>query len=365
MPPRAAAYARCDDGAVAHEDLARRIAAGVSGTGATRGESRDQRTDERTEQEPHAVVRRWEPARDVGRGKPWSMGNDECPIGARDGDPLSQTSRAIQMNATLLSTRSSYFMRLAMREAERALEHGDVPIGAVVVRDGEVLGARTQRARAAPGPHRARRDRWRCARRPRSIGSWRVLDAVLYVTLEPCAMCAGAIVLARVPRVVFGATRSEGGRLRQRAGRDSASRGSTTGLRSRAGCSRRSAARCSARSSPRGAERVRGLPSRRRSSSLLCVARRGGRAVECGGLENRCASYWRTGSSNLPPSVFAGFEVVVRNRIDGKRVGVACRSGAVPGATLTECLLAVRVIRSLRLPLFVRLSIPSVVEGSV
>ncbi len=94
-------------------------------------------------------------------------------------------------------------MRLALREAEWALEHDDVPVGAVVVHDGEVVGAghNERELRSDPTAHAeviALREA------ARTLGSWRILDAVLYVTLEPCAMCAGAIVLARVPRVVFG-----------------------------------------------------------------------------------------------------------------------------------------------------------------
>ena len=98
--------------------------------------------------------------------------------------------------------RDEYYMRLALREAERALEHDDVPVGAVVVKDGEVIGAgRNERElRSDPTAH-AETLALRGA--SGSLGSWRVLDAVMYVTLEPCAMCAGAIVLARVPRVVF------------------------------------------------------------------------------------------------------------------------------------------------------------------
>jgi len=94
-------------------------------------------------------------------------------------------------------------MRLALREATRAAEHGDVPIGAVVVRDGEVigLGGNERELRGDPTAHAEVIALREAARR---VGSWRVLDSVLYVTLEPCAMCAGAIVLARVPRVVFG-----------------------------------------------------------------------------------------------------------------------------------------------------------------
>src|ERR671926_938641 len=99
--------------------------------------------------------------------------------------------------------RDEYYMRLALREAERALEHDDVPIGAVVVRDGEVIGAgRNERERRQDPTAHAEVLALREA--AAAVGSWRVLDSVLYVTLEPCAMCAGAIVLARLPRVVFG-----------------------------------------------------------------------------------------------------------------------------------------------------------------
>jgi tRNA(adenine34) deaminase len=100
--------------------------------------------------------------------------------------------------------RDDYFMRLALREAERAMEHDDVPIGAVIVHDGEVLatGRNERELRQDPTAH-AEVIALRAA--AAKLGSWRVLDSVLYVTLEPCAMCAGAIVLARVPRVVFGA----------------------------------------------------------------------------------------------------------------------------------------------------------------
>ncbi len=106
--------------------------------------------------------------------------------------------------------RDDYFMRLALREAEQALEHEDVPIGAVVVREGEVLAAahNERELRQDPTAH-AEILALRAA--ARALGSWRVLDAVLYVTLEPCAMCAGAVVLARVPRVVFGASDPKAG----------------------------------------------------------------------------------------------------------------------------------------------------------
>jgi len=103
-----------------------------------------------------------------------------------------------------------YFMRLAMREAELASEHGDVPIGAVVARAGEVIAvARNERElRQDPTAH-AEILALRAA--AQAFGSWRVLETTLYVTLEPCAMCAGAIVLARVPRVVYGASDPKAG----------------------------------------------------------------------------------------------------------------------------------------------------------
>src|SRR5881396_763388 len=100
--------------------------------------------------------------------------------------------------------RDEYFMRLALREAERALEHDDVPIGAVVVRDGEVIGAGRNERELRQDPT-AHAELLAVREAARAVGSWRVLDSVLYVTLEPCAMCAGAIVLARIPRVVYGA----------------------------------------------------------------------------------------------------------------------------------------------------------------
>ena len=106
--------------------------------------------------------------------------------------------------------RDEYFMRLAIREAQAAPEHDDVPIGAVVVRDGEVIGAAHNERELRQDPT-AHAELIALREASRALGSWRVLDAVLYVTLEPCAMCAGAIVLARVPRVVYGATDPKAG----------------------------------------------------------------------------------------------------------------------------------------------------------
>src|SRR3954463_3006635 len=101
-------------------------------------------------------------------------------------------------------------MRLALEEAERASTHDDVPIGAVVARGGEVLAAagNERELRADPtAPAEILALRAAAER----LGGWRIPDSTIYVTLEPCAMCAGAIVLARVPRVVYGATDPKAG----------------------------------------------------------------------------------------------------------------------------------------------------------
>jgi tRNA(adenine34) deaminase len=95
-------------------------------------------------------------------------------------------------------------MALAIERARAAEGHGDVPIGAVIAREGEVLAAagNERELRADPTAH-AEILAIRAA--AEALGGWRLPGATLYVTLEPCAMCAGAIVLARIPEVVFGA----------------------------------------------------------------------------------------------------------------------------------------------------------------
>ena len=102
-------------------------------------------------------------------------------------------------------------MRLALEEARTCLDHGDVPIGAVVIRRRTTCSRRPATARARRGPHGARRDPRRSAPPRGSSDRGASTGCTLYVTLEPCAMCAGAAVLARLDRVVFGARRPEGG----------------------------------------------------------------------------------------------------------------------------------------------------------
>jgi tRNA(adenine34) deaminase len=106
--------------------------------------------------------------------------------------------------------RDEYFMRLALREAERALTHDDVPIGAVVVADGEIVAAAHNERELRQDPT-AHAEILALREASRAASSWRLVDAAIYVTLEPCAMCAGALVLARAARVVYGASDPKAG----------------------------------------------------------------------------------------------------------------------------------------------------------
>ncbi|MEJ7749973.1 MAG: tRNA adenosine(34) deaminase TadA [Thermoleophilaceae bacterium] len=106
--------------------------------------------------------------------------------------------------------RDEYFMRLALREAERAVEHDDVPVGCVIAAGGEVIAV-TANERELRGDPTAHAEILALREASKHLGGWRLDGCILYVTLEPCAMCAGAVVLARVPRVVFGTTDPKAG----------------------------------------------------------------------------------------------------------------------------------------------------------
>jgi len=101
-------------------------------------------------------------------------------------------------------------MRRALELARGAAEHGDVPIGAVVARGEEVLAeaGNEREYRRDPTAHAEVIALREAAKR---LGGWRLLETTIYVTLEPCPMCAGAITLARVPRLVYGAADPKGG----------------------------------------------------------------------------------------------------------------------------------------------------------
>ena len=101
-------------------------------------------------------------------------------------------------------------MRLALVEAERAPAGGDVPVGALAVRAGEVIGQGHNR-READGDPCAHAEILAIRAAARSLGQWRLEGVTLYCTLEPCAMCAGAMVLARLPRLVYAAADPKAG----------------------------------------------------------------------------------------------------------------------------------------------------------
>jgi len=96
------------------------------------------------------------------------------------------------------------WMRHALDEARRATEHGDVPVGAVAVLDGAII-ARAHNRREIDGDPTAHAELLAIREASRVIGHWRLESVTLYCTLEPCAMCAGAMILARLPRLVVGA----------------------------------------------------------------------------------------------------------------------------------------------------------------
>lgn len=103
-----------------------------------------------------------------------------------------------------------FFMRMAIEAAVQAEAHGDVPIGAAIARGGEALSLAGNRRELDRDPT-AHAELIAIREAAVALGGWRLPGTTLYVTLEPCAMCAGAIVLARIPRVVFGASDPKAG----------------------------------------------------------------------------------------------------------------------------------------------------------
>ena len=102
------------------------------------------------------------------------------------------------------------FMQLALTEARAALEHGDVPIGAVIVRDGVVIGRAHNQRELLKDPT-AHAEMIALTQASAALGAWRLTECAMFVTLEPCVMCAGALVLARMGRLVYGATDPKAG----------------------------------------------------------------------------------------------------------------------------------------------------------
>lgn len=105
------------------------------------------------------------------------------------------------------------WMREALREAEMAFHEGETPVGAVLVHSGRIIGRGHNQVERLQDPT-AHAEIIAITAAASAVGSWRLLDTTLYVTVEPCLMCAGAAVLARIPRVVFGARDPKFGALR-------------------------------------------------------------------------------------------------------------------------------------------------------
>jgi tRNA(adenine34) deaminase len=105
------------------------------------------------------------------------------------------------------------FMRAALEEAQAAAEAGEVPIGAVLVHDGKILARSGNRTIRDTDPT-AHAEIIVLREAARLMGNYRLVGATLYVTIEPCSMCAGAIIQARIPRLVYGADDPKGGAVR-------------------------------------------------------------------------------------------------------------------------------------------------------
>jgi tRNA(adenine34) deaminase len=117
--------------------------------------------------------------------------------GTEDGETVELFENPLQLHER--------WMRVALDEARAAFEAGEVPIGAVVVHDEQIIGQAGNQREALQDPT-AHAEMIAITQAAEAMGSWRLLDCTLYVTLEPCPMCAGAIVQARIPFVFYGAT---------------------------------------------------------------------------------------------------------------------------------------------------------------
>ncbi len=116
---------------------------------------------------------------------------------------VKHTFTKINCGKTPVIEQEKIFMREALREAEKAAELDEVPVGAVIVLNGEVI-ARGYNLRETSQDPTTHAEMIAIREAARNTGFWRLCDCTLYVTLEPCVMCMGAIILARIPRLVFG-----------------------------------------------------------------------------------------------------------------------------------------------------------------
>ena len=134
-------------------------------------------------------------------------------------------------------------MEMALEEAATAGDAGEVPVGCVIVSFEQGIIGRAHNQREMLQDPTAHAEMLAITQAAQSLGSWRLEECALYVTLEPCAMCAGAIVLARLPLVVYGCTDPKGGACDTLYRITNDPRGSTIGPMSLAGCWRTGAGR--------------------------------------------------------------------------------------------------------------------------
>jgi tRNA(adenine34) deaminase len=114
------------------------------------------------------------------------------------------------MNRDVIPPLEERFMLQALAEARAALANGDVPVGAVIVHDGRIIGRGHNQRELMQDPT-AHAEMIALTAAASAVGSWRLNNCTIYVTLEPCAMCAGALVLARIDRLVYGAADPKAG----------------------------------------------------------------------------------------------------------------------------------------------------------
>jgi tRNA(adenine34) deaminase len=110
----------------------------------------------------------------------------------------------------MIADEHEHFMRAALREAEKAAEAGEVPVGCVITYEGRIVGKAHNQRETLQDPT-AHAEVLAITQAANALGSWRLEGTRLYVTLEPCPMCAGAIILARIPEVYFGTTDPKAG----------------------------------------------------------------------------------------------------------------------------------------------------------
>lgn len=116
-----------------------------------------------------------------------------------------EIKQSLHCNQMFKELDKNYWMRVALREAENALRIGEVPVGAVIVREGQLIGRGFNQTEKLKDPT-AHAEILAITSACQAVGDWRLDGTMLYCTLEPCSMCAGAAVLARIEKIVFGAS---------------------------------------------------------------------------------------------------------------------------------------------------------------